>query len=85
MTKELTAVHPKFYRVGQTLFDKNGIKYKILDTCERAGKFYSTIKRVDINSVSFIEYDSHDYTGQGADPLPEFFRNKPKRRIRCQK
>ena len=79
MTKELSEVHPKFYRIGQTLFDKNGIKYKIIDTCEKAGKFFATLVRLDIDKACFIEYDAHDYTGRGADPLPKFFRKKPKR------
>lgn len=43
MSKELTEIHPKYWKKDQTLFDKNGIKYKILDVCERAGVFYATL------------------------------------------
>jgi len=72
-------IHPKYWKKGQYLFDKAGIKYSIMDTCERAGVFYATLSRVDIAKAFFVVYDMHNYAGNGADPIPEYYRKKPKR------
>lgn len=82
MGRKIEPIHPKFWKRGQKVFDKNGIEYDILDTCERAGVFYATLSRVDIKKAHFVVFDCHPYSVDGADPLPEYYRKSPKRKIR---
>lgn len=79
MAKELSPTHPKYWKKDQYLFDKSGIKYIILDMCERAGVFYATLSRLDTVKAHFVVYDAHPYSVDGADPIPEYYRKKPRR------
>ena len=76
---EINPCHPKYWKTDQKLFDKNGVEYKILDVCERAGVFYATLSRVDIMKAHFVVYDAHPYGASGADPVPEYYRKKIRR------
>jgi hypothetical protein len=76
MSKIIDRIHPKYYRKGQVVFDELNIKHEILDTYEQAGYYFITLSNMVTGKARFLEFDSHDYGGNGGDPLPKLYRKK---------
>lgn len=75
----MNPVHPARIKTNDILFDKDNNKFKVLHNTERSGKFDISLLDIKENAVVDVFYDMHDYTGNGGDPLPPYYRKKFKK------
>ena len=72
----MNPIHPRRIKKGDTLYNEEGRKLSVMLVIEVSGTWDITM--TSDKGLVEIFYDSHDYLGDGGEPLPGLYRKKPK-------